>query len=167
MAEPTGGQPSAVVAGSEQVAGLLGQCRAKPQIYTAREVEFLTSIAGQNRARVQIPLTTGQLEWLQALAEREPLDFAAINKAALAVLHAICRRWLPDGTLYGSEWVARNPTRADGKPGSFRINVNTGKWADFAQEGARGGDPISLAAYLFHANDQIAAATDVKRMVGL
>lgn len=163
MAEPTGG----IAAGSEHVAALLDQCRAKSQIYTAREVEFLGSIAGQNRVLSQHSLTAGQLEWLQALADREPLDFAAINKAAVAVLHAICKRWLPDGVLYGNEWVARNPTRADGKPGSFRINVNTGKWADFAQAGARGGDPISLAAYLFHSNDQIAAATDVKRMVGL
>lgn len=144
-----------------RVAAMIAICRTKPEIYTAREVEFLRTVGSQHS------FTVAQLQWLQALADREKLDFEAIKRVSLAVLSTICRRWLPDGVLYGNEWVARNPTRADNKPGSFRINVQTGKWADFAQEGARGGDPISLAAYLFHNNDQIAAAIDVKRMVGL
>lgn len=143
------------------VADRIEQCRQKSHIYSTREREFLCSIAPN------MNLSLAQAEWLKALAEREPLDFPAINAAALGVLETICRRWLPDGKLHGKEWVARNPTRADGKPGSFRINVHTGKWADFAQADARGGDPISLAAYLFHNKDQVAAATDVKRMVGM
>lgn len=145
----------------ELVPGLLAACREKAHLYNEREIDFLRRVRS-----VRSP-TAAQMRWLQALAEREQLDFAAINAAALAVLQTVCRRWLPDGVLYGKEWVARNPTRADGKPGSFRINVQTGKWADFAQADARGGDPISLAAYLFHGNDQVAAAIDVKRMVGL
>jgi len=44
--------------------------------------------------------------------------------------------------------MARNPRRADRHPGSFKINLHTGKWADFAS-GDRGGDPVSLAAFLF------------------
>jgi hypothetical protein len=36
----------------------------------------------------------------------------------------------------------------DQNPGSFSINVRTGRWADFAT-GDKGGDVISLAAYLF------------------
>lgn len=144
-----------------RIAELVEACRGKASIYSQKEVEFLRSINGKQT------LTAAQFEWLEGLAERERLDFAAINSAALSVLHAVCRRWLPDGVLYGKEWVARNPTRADGKPGSFRINVQTGKWADFAVPDARGGDPISLAAYLFHNGDQAAAAVDVKRMVGL
>ena len=44
--------------------------------------------------------------------------------------------------------MARNPTRPDRRPGSFKINLTTGRWADFAT-GDRGGDPVSLAAYLF------------------
>jgi hypothetical protein len=146
---------------ASEVAQLVEVCRGKVRIYNQREVEFLQTVGG---ARTP---TVAQARWLRDLAAREELNFAKINSAALAVLHAICRRWLPDGCLYGKEWVARNPTRADGKPGSFRINVNSGKWADFAQPDARGGDPISLAAYLFHDGDQVAAATDVKRMVGL
>jgi hypothetical protein len=75
------------------------------------------------------------------------LDFDAINRAALGSLPALLQRWLPDGRLIGPEYTARNPRRADRRPGSFRINVRSGKWADFAT-GVRGGDVVSLAAYL-------------------
>jgi hypothetical protein len=43
--------------------------------------------------------------------------------------------------------VALNPRRADCRLGSFKVNLNTGRWADFAT-GDRGGDLISLLAYL-------------------
>jgi hypothetical protein len=145
------------------VAALLTTCRAKARIYTAREVEFLRSIGG---AITGPPLTDAQMDWLKALAERESIDFAAVNKAALAVLQALCKRWLGDGVLYGKEWVARNPTRADAKSGSFRINVQSGQWADFAT-GDKGGDPISLAAYLHCSGDQIEGALSLKRMLGI
>ncbi len=45
------------------------------------------------------------------------LDFDAINRAALASLPALLRRWLPDGRLVGHEFEARNPRRADRHPG--------------------------------------------------
>jgi hypothetical protein len=48
-----------------------------------------------------------------------PIDFAEINRAALAAFPAVLAR----------------------------INCWTGRWADFAT-GDRGGDPISLVAYL-------------------
>jgi hypothetical protein len=79
---------------------------------------------------------------------RHRLDFATINAAALSVLPALCQRWLPGGKRIGREYVVRNPTRADKRPGSFRINLQSGRWADFAT-GDTGGDPVSLAAYLF------------------
>ena len=78
---------------------------------------------------------------------RVRLDFEAINRAGLASLPALLRRWLPDGRLVSREYIACNPTRADRRPGSFKVNVTTGKWADFAT-GDRGGDVVSLAAYL-------------------
>lgn len=143
-------------------AALVARCRTKASLYSEREVEFLRSIGG---AVAGGTLTPKQREWLRALAEYEPLDFGAIGAAALAVLPSLCRRWLSDGRETGREWVARNPTRDDGKAGSFRINLTTGKWADFAVPDARGGDAISLAAYLFHNNDQKAAAVDLKRML--
>jgi hypothetical protein len=41
-----------------------------------------------------------------------------------------------------------NPVRPDHKLGSFRVNLKTGQWADFAVAGASGRDVVSLAAYL-------------------
>ena len=87
---------------------------------------------------------------------RDNVDFDAVNRAALTYLPSLVRTWAPDGRMHGAEWVARNPTRPDRNPGSFSVNVRSGKWCDFAT-GDAGGDPISLAAYLFHTS-QIDAA---------
>lgn len=54
---------------------------------------------------------------------------------------------LPFGMKQGHEWVALNPTRDDDNTGSFRINLITGKWADFSTSDS-GGDIISLYAYI-------------------
>jgi hypothetical protein len=75
------------------------------------------------------------------------IDFARLNAAALPRLPELVRQWLPDGRRVGQEWIARNPTRADRHPGSFSINLRTGRWADFAT-GDRGGDVVSLLAYV-------------------
>jgi hypothetical protein len=93
------------------------------------------------------------------------VDFAAINAAALRVLPTLLARWLPDGYLRGTEFTARNPKRADRRPGSFRINIVTGKWADFAT-GDGGGDVVSLAAYLGGLS-QVQAARELARALGL
>ncbi len=93
------------------------------------------------------------------------ITFDAINRAALANAQEIVRRWLPDGRVEGQEYVARNPRRADRHPGSFKVNLETGKWADFAC-GARGGDLVSLAAYLAGI-DQGEAARELAAMLGL
>jgi hypothetical protein len=84
------------------------------------------------------------------------IDFAAINRAAQPRLHSLLPRWLPQGRQRGSEWVALNPRRADGQPGSFKVNLRTGRWADFAT-GDKGGDPISLVAYLLGLSQSEAA----------
>ena len=93
------------------------------------------------------------------------VDFAAVNRAALARLPDILGRWLPGGRIEGREYVVRNPKRRDQRPGSFKINVDTGCWADFAT-GDRGGDPISLAAYLAGCS-QVEAARQLAAMLGL
>jgi hypothetical protein len=76
------------------------------------------------------------------------IDFAGINAAALPALPALCARWMPGGKRIGREYVTLNPTRADRRAGSFKVNLQTGRWADFAT-GDKGGDVVSLAAYLF------------------
>ena len=92
-------------------------------------------------------------------------DFSAINRRALPTLPALLRRWLPDGRREGSEWVVRNPRRNDRRPGSFKVNMRTGRWADFAT-GDAGGDLISLAAYLFDLS-QTEAARRLADMLGV
>ncbi|MGB4101013.1 MAG: hypothetical protein WBK91_03805 [Alphaproteobacteria bacterium] len=94
-----------------------------------------------------------------------PLDFKAINRAALGSLPVLLARWLPDGKRVNGEWVARNPRRADNHAGSFKINLTTGRWADFAT-GDRGGDIISLAAFL-SGTSQGEAAHRLARMFGM
>ena len=94
------------------------------------------------------------------------VDFAAVNRAALEDLPAILARWLPDGSRRGDEWTARNPKRDDRRPGSFRVNVRTGAWADFALPDVKGGDPVSLAAYL-HDLSQVEAARSLAGMLGV
>ena len=93
-------------------------------------------------------------------------DFAAISATALAHFPALCARWLPDGRREGREWVALNPLRADRHAGSFKVNMETGRWADFALPDARGRDPISLAAYLFDLS-QVEAARNLAQMLGV
>ena len=93
------------------------------------------------------------------------IDFPRINAAALPMLPCLVYRWLPDGRRAGSEWIARNPRRADRKAGSFSVNMNTGKWADFAT-GDRGGDVVSLAAFLA-GTGQAEAAHNLAQMLGL
>lgn len=93
------------------------------------------------------------------------LDFTSINAAAINTLPALLARWLPDGIYQGQEYTARNPNRADHNHGSFKVNIRTGRWADFAT-GDKGGDVISLAAYL-SGKSQIDAAHDLAAMLGI
>ncbi len=93
------------------------------------------------------------------------IEFAAVNMAALAVLPSLLQRWAPGGVVRGSEYTALNPKRADRRPGSFRVNTRTGKWADFAT-GDKGGDVVSLAASLSGIG-QAEAAQALASMLGV
>lgn len=93
------------------------------------------------------------------------VNFETINAAALRELPALLVRWLPHGRVNAREYEARNPLRADRHVGSFRVNLQTGRWADFAT-GDRGGDPVSLAAYLFDTS-QIEAARRLAAALGI
>jgi hypothetical protein len=94
-----------------------------------------------------------------------PIDFDRINFEALSDLEAVCRRLLPDGRCTGHEYVALNPHRADRRLGSFKINLRTGVWCDFAS-GDMGGDPISLVAFIENCK-QGEAALKLARMLDL
>ncbi len=94
-----------------------------------------------------------------------PIDFAAINRAALAAFPAVLARLLPGGKRVGAEIVVLNPRRADRHLGSFKVNRCTGRWADFATDD-KGGDPVSLVAYLARV-PQGEAAQLLAQMLGL
>ena len=93
------------------------------------------------------------------------VDFDRINRAALADLDSILRRWLPAGKIEGREYVALNPRRSDRRWGSFKINLRTGRWQDFAI-GVGGGDVVGLAAYLADCG-QVEAARNLAAMLGI
>jgi hypothetical protein len=92
-------------------------------------------------------------------------NFTSVNQAAMVALPALLRRWLPNGRIEGNEYLACNPRRSDRHHGSFKINLRTGRWADFAC-GARGGDPVSLFAYLCGLS-QTEAARRLATMLGI
>jgi uncharacterized protein (DUF927 family) len=101
----------------------------------------------------------------QAFRNNERIDFHAVSEAALSALPGLLQDWLPDGKQEGSEWVARNPTRADANPGSFKINLTTGVWSDFAT-GESGGDAIDLLAYL-NRSSKLDAAREIAQRLGV
>jgi hypothetical protein len=94
----------------------------------------------------------------------QPIDFVQVNRAALAVLPRLLLRWLPGARIEGAEYVVRNPKRPDRRAGSFKVNLATGRWADFAT-GDKGGDPVSLAAHLADCG-QVEAARRLAAMLG-
>ena len=93
------------------------------------------------------------------------IDFDEVRALALRNALAICHRVLPGGRVVGGEYEVRNPKRIDRNPGSFRINVRTGRWSDFAT-GDSGGDVISLVAYLFDIS-QLEAARRLSSLLSL
>lgn len=70
-----------------------------------------------------------------------------VASAALNSIDSVLSNWCNGGKREGHEYVALNPNRADSTSGSFKINLNTGAWADFAIDKS-GGDLVALVAYL-------------------
>ena len=84
-------------------------------------------------------------------------SFEELNRAALGRFEQIMGLLnLAGGKRQGHEYLPLNPRRADHKPGSFSINTTSGAWADFADD-AKGGDLVSLAAYIRHEGNGEAA----------
>ena len=92
------------------------------------------------------------------------INFTHVKNSLKGHEEAILKNLLPTGKKAGNEYIALNPTRNDKNLGSFRINTTTGRWADFAT-GDKGGDIISLYAYVKGIN-QRTAAEELSRLVG-
>jgi hypothetical protein len=93
------------------------------------------------------------------------IAYSRIAAAALDDAATIAHQWLPTGRRVGHEWVALNLHRNDRHLGSFRINLHSGRWADFATSD-RGNDLISLGAFLFKLS-QAEAALRLAQMLGI
>lgn len=91
--------------------------------------------------------------------------FATVNAILLPRFPELCATWLPSGRVERGEYVAFNPNRIDNRLGSFRINLRTGRWADFSK-GPSGGDPISLYAFI-RGLRQIDAARELAKQFGV
>lgn len=100
------------------------------------------------------------------MADNKNIDFRGLAEAALRISEQLVPEWLPDGERHGHEWKALNPTRADGKVGSFSINLSNGAWGDFACDD-KGGDLVSLYAYLECDGDQVQAAKYLAERLGM
>lgn len=85
---------------------------------------------------------------------------------ALAKADVLVPEWLPEGKRRNGEWVALNPIRGDRHAGSFGVSLETGRWHDFADCDARGGDLVSLLAYLRECG-QLDAAREIDQRLGL
>ena len=73
----------------------------------------------------------------------EPINFERLAQSLLSRIREILPNWLSGGRIVGHEYTCGS---IQGGPGdSCKVNLNTGKWADFASTG-KGGDLISLYA---------------------
>jgi putative DNA primase/helicase len=91
------------------------------------------------------------------------IDFAQVARASLPHLPELCARWLPGGRAIGHEWTCGDLSGGRGQ--SCRVNLRTGRWADFAT-GQTGGDAISLCAAV-HRLSQREAAKRLAAMLGI
>lgn len=90
--------------------------------------------------------------------ERPQIDFDSLARDLLGRARELLPSWLPGGKFRGHEFICGN---LRGDPGeSLSVNINTGKWADFADESARGGDLIALYAAI-HGLKQAEAAKEL------
>jgi putative DNA primase/helicase len=93
------------------------------------------------------------------------IPFDSINAAALSALPSLLADWFPRGKIVGKEFLIGDLQGNAGE--SLSINIRTGRWGDFNGGVEKGGDPISLAAALFHNGDRVAAAKDLGKRLGV
>jgi putative DNA primase/helicase len=84
-----------------------------------------------------------------------PIDFAGLAAALLARVDSLLPIWLPGGRFDGNEYKCGD--LSGGKGDSLSVNTKTGAWADFANDGDRGGDLTSLYAAIRGMNNAQAA----------
>ncbi len=91
------------------------------------------------------------------------IDFAATNQASLNHLPELLSQILPGGKVQGREYVCGNLAGGSGQ--SCKVNLDSGKWSDFATD-EKGGDPVSLMAAI-HGIPQGEAANRLNDHLGI
>lgn len=79
------------------------------------------------------------------------IDFKRLSLFCLPHLPQLVQEWAPGGFFEGDEYKTFNPTRNDKEIGSFKINIRTGEWADFAEKGnpdSKNNTVLSLYEYI-------------------
>ncbi len=89
-----------------------------------------------------------------------------VAAAALNSIDSVLDHWCAGGKREGHEYVTLNPKRTDSALGSFKVNLTTGAFADFALDDVRGGDLVALVAYIDDLT-QFAAAKALGAFLGI
>jgi putative DNA primase/helicase len=92
----------------------------------------------------------------------EKIDFDGLNRLALTNARRLVFELAPGGVMIGSEYTCASVT--GGKGTSCRINVDSGKWSDFAT-GDKGHDFQSLWAKIYNVS-QLDAAKQLAAHLG-
>lgn len=87
------------------------------------------------------------------------MNFEFLHAQLLPRAQSLLAEWFPAGQIKGSEFLVGDLAGSKGE--SLSININTGKWQDFAT-GQKGGDLISL----FAARENIGQGEAAKRLGG-
>lgn len=95
----------------------------------------------------------------------ESIDFCVLKQQAKPHLLSILQSVAPRGKRIGSEYVSICERRADRSLGSFKYNMNTNVWSDFANSLSSGNDIISYCAYALGIS-QIESARHIQNLIG-
>lgn len=83
------------------------------------------------------------------IPKRKYANFQEIKRKYRGNPLPILRELVGQGRIEGSDYVTLNPRRKDVKLGSFRVDISTGRFHDFAT-GDRGGSVIDLAMFVYN-----------------
>lgn len=99
------------------------------------------------------------------MAKLPPINFSALADALLRMAHSLVPQWLPGGVQRGHEYQCADLSGGEGS--SCSVNLNNGRWADFAgSDEDTGNDLISLYAAI-HNLGAGEAAIELARAHGL
>ena len=113
-------------------------------------------------AKVSLKAGAASIGHLQGV-NMNTIDFAAVNRTALPLCPGLLESLLPGGSVQGREYQCSNLFGGGGD--SLRVNLDSGKWADFAAD-EKGGDLVSLVAAIKGMN-QPEAAKVLSEMAGI